>query len=367
MLMAHKKTSGGFICGEVKLAITLRILAGGSYLDVSEIFDIDADSCYPILHKVTKEWIVLNDEFKIDIEEYLNDKDAMNATARDFAPVTNNIISKIIGSLDGWLVKIKCPSENDVGTSDDDRICNPGNYHCRKGFYALNVQVIVDKKKRVLWHSIRSIGSAHDATAFKDSNLYQILKKRAEQLAMDQFFFIGDTAYGLKSFLLVPYDNARAGSQEDVYNYYHSRARIVVECAFGEIDMRWGIFWKKLNFNLDNSVTIITAALRLHNFLVNYRESNLDKNDESRQTEKEEFRNYANEVTEFAKYYPEEIVGVFGDNINNEGAGRPSVEEKALRKLGSSMRNNRRNQFKRGGFERVSFCKRNKNNHVVAL
>ena len=90
---------------------------------------------------------MLNDEFKIDIEEYLDDKDAMNATARDFAPVTNNIISKIIGSLDGWLVKIKCPSENDVGTSDDDRICNPGNYHCRKGFYALNVQVIVDKKK----------------------------------------------------------------------------------------------------------------------------------------------------------------------------------------------------------------------------
>ena len=43
MFMAHHKTSGGFICGEVKLTITLRILAGRSYLDVSEIFDIDAD------------------------------------------------------------------------------------------------------------------------------------------------------------------------------------------------------------------------------------------------------------------------------------------------------------------------------------
>ena len=72
--MVHHRTSGGFICGEVKLAITLRILAGGSYLDVSEIFDIDADSCYPILHKVTKDCVVLNDEFKIDIEEYLMTK-----------------------------------------------------------------------------------------------------------------------------------------------------------------------------------------------------------------------------------------------------------------------------------------------------
>ena len=75
--MHIKKTSGGFICGEVKLAIALKLLAGGSYLDVSEIFNIDADSCYPILHKVTKEWIVQNSEFKIDIEDYLEDKDAM--------------------------------------------------------------------------------------------------------------------------------------------------------------------------------------------------------------------------------------------------------------------------------------------------
>ena len=147
IMIAHKETSGGFICGELKLAIALRILAGGSYLDVSEIFNIDADSCYPILHKVTGEWIVHNDEFEINIEKYLDDKKAMNRTAKDFSDVTNGCIKKIIGSLDGWLVKIKCPSEHEVGSNDDDKIPNPGNYHCRKGFYALNVQVIVDKKK----------------------------------------------------------------------------------------------------------------------------------------------------------------------------------------------------------------------------
>lgn len=90
---------------------------------------------------------MLNDKFKIDIEKYLDDKKVMNATAHDFAACSNNIISKIIGALDGWLVKIKCPSKNNVGTGDDDKICNPENYHCRKGFYALNVQVLVDKRK----------------------------------------------------------------------------------------------------------------------------------------------------------------------------------------------------------------------------
>ena len=32
---ASLMTTGGFICGEAKLALTLRMLAGGSYLDVS--------------------------------------------------------------------------------------------------------------------------------------------------------------------------------------------------------------------------------------------------------------------------------------------------------------------------------------------
>ena len=165
--------------------------------------------------------------------------------------------------------------------------------------------------------------------------------------------------------MLVPYDNAKPKSQEDVSNYYHSRARICVECAFG----RWGISWKKLNFNLDNSVTILPAALRLHNFLIDYRESKQDINDRDRASAKAEFSSFERECTEFARLYPDELVGVFGDNVNNEETqvGRPPIEEKNLRVLGSSICDNMRNQFKRGGFKRVAFYKRNKNNDVVML
>ena len=37
---AHEKTSGGFVSGEVKLAITIRMLAGGSALDLAVLFDV---------------------------------------------------------------------------------------------------------------------------------------------------------------------------------------------------------------------------------------------------------------------------------------------------------------------------------------
>ena len=54
IIQAHKESCGGFICGEVKMAIALRITPGGSYLDVSEIFHVLPNTCYPIHHKTKK-------------------------------------------------------------------------------------------------------------------------------------------------------------------------------------------------------------------------------------------------------------------------------------------------------------------------
>ena len=54
----------------------------------------------------------------------------------------------------------------------------------------------------------------------------------------------------------------------------------MVECTFGEVDMRWGIFWKPLKFSLETNALIIDASLRLHNFIVNGRiQTNLNNAD----------------------------------------------------------------------------------------
>jgi hypothetical protein len=39
MLIANECMTGGFICREVKLAMTLKILGGGSPLDMALLFD----------------------------------------------------------------------------------------------------------------------------------------------------------------------------------------------------------------------------------------------------------------------------------------------------------------------------------------
>jgi hypothetical protein len=74
---------------------------------------------------------------------------------------------------------------------------------------------------------------------------------------------------------MTPYDNAMHGTAEDNFNFFHSSSRIVVECAFGEIDLRWGILWRPLQFSLDLNCKVIDACMRIHNFIVDFREMNL--------------------------------------------------------------------------------------------
>ena len=44
-----------------------------------------------------------------------------------------------------------------------------------------------------------------------------------------------------------------------------------MEYTFGEIGLRWGIFWKRLCCSLANATIIIEGAMRLHNLMVDYR------------------------------------------------------------------------------------------------
>jgi hypothetical protein len=196
--MAHKETSGGFVCGEVKLAITLRILVGGSYLDIACIFHVHPGQVYPIFHKVLLEWICHDSIARYTLRDIIQDEDEMFKVSSQFAEGrTGGILAGVIGALDGWLVKIECPSLKKDGVE------NPGGYFSHKGFYALNVQAIVDKRKRILWMYLRAKGGEHDSAAFKSSNLYETL----ENIFLDRngkmhstnsmnipFYIIGDSA-----------------------------------------------------------------------------------------------------------------------------------------------------------------------------
>ena len=70
---------------------------------------------------------------------------------------------------------------------------------------------------------------------------------------------------------------------------------------------------------------------------------------------REEFNEFEKELTEFSRLYPESIVGVFGDGVNDEtfqGRNTRAIEE--LRSLGMDMRENMRNKLARHNKKRLN-------------
>jgi hypothetical protein len=218
-------------------------------------------------------------------------------------------------------------------------------------FYLLDFQR-EPKKFRVLsfFYHIHSSSRASAALVFATTSsgeLWLVHQHTGQRdLKRKGFYFLGDSAYALRSYLLTPFDNSLHGTAADDYNYFHSSSRIVVECTFGEIDMRWGIFWKPLSFSLHHSTQVIDACFRLHNFIVDFR----DKNQKPTAFDELETRIFHDEYERFLAQRSstdgfgvdlandEQILDDNGEPMRNT-RGRPLREETLSREAGVEIRN----------------------------
>uniref|UniRef100_A0A8C4TAU6 DDE Tnp4 domain-containing protein n=1 Tax=Erpetoichthys calabaricus TaxID=27687 RepID=A0A8C4TAU6_ERPCA len=71
--------------------------------------------------------------------------------------------------------------------------------------------------------------------------------------------FIADEAFPLKDNLIRPYSGTNLTPKQRIYNYWHSRARWVVENAFGILAARWRIFGKAMECSVDRAQDITKA------------------------------------------------------------------------------------------------------------
>ncbi len=113
ILLAHEHSTGGFISGEVKVAITLCILGGGSYLDLALLFESSFNQTHKIFRYVVHDWLVHDSFYPIDGVDYWRDEQQMQEVALQFSWASRGVINGCIGALDGWIVKIKKPRKGD--------------------------------------------------------------------------------------------------------------------------------------------------------------------------------------------------------------------------------------------------------------
>ena len=149
-------------------------------------------------------------------------------------------IPHALGALDGKHILIRCPRRGG------------SLYHNYKGFHSIVLLALVDADYMFLWVDLWAAGSSSDAQIFKHSDLRHKIKNgtigfpESESLVDDgpkvHHFILRDDAFPLKLWLMKPYSRRGMNLNQRVFNYRISRARRVVENAFGIPTSRFRIF-----------------------------------------------------------------------------------------------------------------------------
>ena len=220
---------------ELCLSLTLRIVAGGSYLDVADIHGLATTTVQKHFWRTVQ---ALVETLTLDLR--LDDPAGLEALEEGFADASNGIVRGCVGALDGVVFKIHKPPEGEA----------PSRYYCRKGWFAVNAQVVCDSNRRITYLSTCPsltyanaplsltypmlstgtvcAGATHDSTAFKCSSLWQALD--AGMLSED-FWIAGDPAYrGISPQIITTYSGNGLTERQSAFNFVHSSTcRINIE------------------------------------------------------------------------------------------------------------------------------------------
>lgn len=169
------------------------------------------------------------------------------------------------GALDGKHIAIRKPPN-----SGSDYI----NY---KGFFSIVLMALVDADYKFIWVDMGGYGRNSDGQIFNHSDLAHKLQTDTlglpppEPLRHDDgenpmpYFIVGDDAFGLKPYLMKPHGTRENTWQTRIANYRISRARRVVENAFGILANRYRCFLTTMLLSPDNVRAVLGAAICLHN------------------------------------------------------------------------------------------------------
>ncbi|GFN81293.1 protein antagonist of like heterochromatin protein 1 [Plakobranchus ocellatus] len=152
-----------------------------------------------------------------------------------------------VGAIDGKHIVIEAPA-------------NSGSlYYNYKNTFSIVLLAMVDADYRFSYVDIGSYGKQSDGGIFSACSLGKALGVNALNLPQDSsidranalgpmpYIIVADEAFPLQRHVMRPYPGACATPEIDAYNYRHSRARRVVENAFGILAERWRVFHTKIS------------------------------------------------------------------------------------------------------------------------
>ena len=138
---------------------------------------------------------------------------------------------------------------------------------------------IVDANYKFIYVETGATGRSGDAGVFSESALKKALDDNSLNLPPPanvdgisdhkiNHHFVGDDAFSLTSTMMKPYPQRLLDKPKRIFNYRLSRARRVVENAFGILTSRFRVFLTTIRLQPEKVTYLILAGCCLHNFLV---------------------------------------------------------------------------------------------------
>lgn len=123
---------------------------------------------------------------------------------------------------------------------------------------------------------IGGFGRDNDSKIFSESDMGKAFNGNKLNIPAQQniigtgiempFYFVGDKAFPLRTNLMRPYARRQLNNEKRLFNYRLSRARRTVECAFGILVKKFGLFTHSISTSLKLGEASIKSACVLHNY-----------------------------------------------------------------------------------------------------
>lgn len=191
-------------------------------------------------------------------------EDEWKQVAEDFWQQWN--FPNCIGAIDGKHVHIQPPP-------------NSGSkYFNYKNFNSIVLLALADSHYKFLYVDIGSFGRISDGGVYNSSPLATALESGELKIPRDSrlpnsglispYVLVADDAFALKQYIMKPYASRHLTLNQRIFNYRLSRARRVVENAFGILCSRFRVFGRAIALSPDKVEIVVMAACCLHNYLL---------------------------------------------------------------------------------------------------
>jgi hypothetical protein len=267
-----RRSSGSPIRTEMRLMITLRILAGASYLDMIW-FRV---SIFHVIALVVATAKVINEQ--VDNIHFPQTEAECVAVAQRWREIQvgrwgHNLTPGTIAAGDGLVIQITEPRQRELAGKDSAQYLN------RKGYFALVAAGFCDADCHLIYFAINWPGGTNDCTAYEQTSLYRNIRNLPPWV-----HFVLDEAYAsFGGIHLTPFskDQLKKAKAQGIlvgdmtvyhqmcaFNNVLSGQRISIERVFGMVVRRWGILWSAQETTIEHTCTLVTVCAKLHNVCV---------------------------------------------------------------------------------------------------